>query len=151
MARIVSLAVALCMTLTPLAAVAAGQATADEAKAMAEKAADYLKSVGPAKAFAEFDAKDGPWHDRDLYVMVENNQNIMVAHGANPGLIGKNVADLKDPDGKAISPEIQAIAESGWVTFRWLNPLTKAMEPKTSYWVRTGDYIVGVGAYVSAR
>src|SRR5581483_1294343 len=109
------------------------------------------KSVGPAKAFADFDAKDGPWHDRDLYVMVENNQNIMVAHGANPGLIGKNVADLKDPDGKAISHEIQAIAEAGWVTFRWLNPLTKVMEPKTSYWVRTGDYIVGVGAYVSAR
>jgi hypothetical protein len=43
------------------AAWAAGQATPDEAKAMAVKAAEYLKANGPDKAFAEFNAKDGPW------------------------------------------------------------------------------------------
>ena len=42
---------------------AADQATPDEAKAMAIKAVEYLKSAGPEKAFAEFDAKDGRWHD----------------------------------------------------------------------------------------
>ncbi len=52
---------------------AAGQATPDEAKAMAVKAADYLKSVGPDKAFPEFDAKDSSWHDRDLYVIVQDS------------------------------------------------------------------------------
>ena len=35
---------------------AAGQATPDDAKAMAIKAAEYLKSAGPDKAFPEFDA-----------------------------------------------------------------------------------------------
>jgi signal transduction histidine kinase len=138
------------MAFASASAIADGQASVDEAKAMAIKAADYLKSVGAEKAFQEFDAKDGPWHDRDLYVMVESNQNIMVAHGTNPGLIGKNVADLKDPDGKSISRDVQAISASGWVNFRWLNPITKRIEPKTSYWIRTGDYLVGVGAYVKS-
>jgi hypothetical protein len=45
---------------------AAGQATPDDAKAMAVKAAEYLKAVGPDKAFPDFDAKEGTWHDRDL-------------------------------------------------------------------------------------
>jgi cytochrome c len=56
------------------AVVAAGQATPAEAKAMAIKAAEYLKAVGPEKAFPEFNAKDGPWRDRDLYVFVDDSK-----------------------------------------------------------------------------
>jgi cytochrome c len=129
------------------AAYAAGQATPDEAKAMAVKAADYLKAVGPDKAFPEFDAKDGPWHDRDLYVTVQDSKGVMVAHGTNAGLIGKSVLDLKDVDGKPFNRDVQAIKDAGWVEFKWQNPLTKAVEPKTMYQVRAGEYIVGVGAY----
>ncbi len=87
------------LLLTPVAQ-AAGQATPDEAKAMAIKAAEYLKSAGQEKAFPEFNAKDGPWHDRDLYVTVEDSKGVMVAHGTNAGLIGKSMLDLKDVDGK---------------------------------------------------
>ena len=111
---------------------AAGQATPDEAKAMAIKAAEYLKSVGPDKAFPELSAKDGPWHDRDLYVTVLDSKGVVVAQGNNPGLIGKSVIDLKDVDGKAFNREMLAITDAGWVDFKWQNPLTKAVEPKTS-------------------
>jgi hypothetical protein len=128
-------------------AYAAGQATPDDAKAMAIKAADYLKSVGPDTAFPAFDAKDGPWHDRDLYVTVLDTKGTMVAHGTNPGLIGKSVIDLKDVDGKPFNHEIIAIQDAGWISFKWQNPLTKAVELKTQYTVHVGDYIVGVGAY----
>jgi cytochrome c len=126
---------------------AAGQATPDDAKALAVKAAEHLKSVGPDKAFQEFDAKDGPWHDRDLYVTVLDAQGVMMAHGTNSGLIGKSMIDLKDVDGKAFNRDIVAIKDNGWVTFKWQNPLSKAVEPKTQYSVHVGDYFVGVGAY----
>ncbi len=135
------------MLVMPMLAWAAGQATPDEAKAMAVKAAVYLQSVGPEKAFPEFDAKDGPWRDRDLYVTVQNRQGVMVAHGTNPGLIGRSVLELKDVDGKPFNHEIHEIKDAGWVTFKWQNPLTKAVEPKTMYVIRVGDYTVGVGAY----
>ena len=133
---------------TSAAALAAGQATPDEAKAMALKAAEYLKSAGADKAFAEFDAKDNAtWHDRDLYVTVQDSSGVMVAHGTSPGLIGKSMLDLRDVDGKPFNREIQAIKASGWVEFKWQNPVTKAVEPKQTYEVRVGEYIVGVGAY----
>ena len=127
---------------------AAGQATPDEAKAMAVKAADYLKANGPEKTFPEFNAKDGPWHDRDLYVTALDSKGVVMAHGTNAGLIGKSVIDLRDVDGKAFVREQLAITGAGWVNFKWQNPLTKAVEPKTQYEVRVGDYMVGVGAFV---
>jgi cytochrome c len=138
-----------CIAMAPAQAVwAAGQATPDQAKAMSIKAAEYLKSVGPEKALPEFSAKDGPWHDRDLYVFVDDIKGVMVANGTNPGLIGKSVVELWDVDGKAFHHEILAITDAGWVDFKWRNPVTNAVEPKTTYEIRVGDYIVGVGAYV---
>ena len=126
---------------------AAGQATPDEAKAMAIKAAEYLKANGPEKAFAEFDAKDDPWHDRDLYVNVIDSKGVMVAHGTNAGLIGRNVLELKDPEGKPFNHDIVAIKDAGWVAFKWQNPVTKSIEPKSAYYIHVDDYLVGVGAY----
>jgi cytochrome c len=130
------------------AAMALGQATPDEAKAMAIKAAEYLKANGPDNSFAAFNDKDGPWHDRDLYVIVQNDKGIMLMHGNNPSLAGKSVAALKDPAGKSISDEVIAIQDAGWVNFMWQNPLTHKLEPKTEYIVRVEEYRVGVGAYV---
>lgn len=135
------------LMLMAAAAWAVGQTTPDEAKAMAIKAAEYLKSAGPDKAFAEFDAKQGPWHDRDLYVYVMDNTGVMVAHGTNPGLIGKSLMEFKDVDGKPITQDELAVKDAGWVDYKWQNPLTKAVEPKTAYVVRAGDYVVVVGAY----
>ncbi len=126
---------------------AAGEATPDEAKAMAIKAAEHLKAVGPDKAFPDFDAKNGSWHDRDLYVYVLDINGVMLAHGTNPGLIGKSVLEVKDVDGKSMTREALALKEAGWVNYKWQNPLTKAVEPKVVYVVRVGDYFVEVGTY----
>src|SRR6476620_9920595 len=139
-------ALAAALLLAP-AALAAGLATPDEAKAMAIKAAAFLNSEGPEKAFPAFSAKDGMWHDRDLYVTVQDSKGVMVAHGTNGGLIGKSVIDLKDVDGKPFNRDVQAIKEAAWIDYKWQNPATKAVEAKTSYQVRVGEYIVGVGAY----
>lgn len=135
------------MLLLHPAAWAAGEATPDEAKTLALKAAEYLKAVGPDRAFAEFDAKDGPWHDRDLYVYVLGDDNVMHAHGTNSGLIGKSLASMKDVDGNPMNAPMLAVKTDDWVRYKWQNPLTKAVEPKVAYCVRVGEYVVVVGAY----
>jgi cytochrome c len=126
---------------------ATGQATPDEAKAMAIKAAGFLKSAGPDKAFPEFTAREGAWHDRDLYVTVTDTKGTVLAHGNNPGLVGHSVIDLKDVDGKPFIRDSVGIPDQGWVDYKWQNPVSKAVEPKTGYYIRVGDYVVGVGAY----
>lgn len=130
-----------------VAMAAADRGTPDEAKAMALKAAQYLKEVGPAKAFAAFDAKDGPWHDRDLYVFVQDENFTVKAHGAMPTLIGRSFPDLKDVDGKPFPRLQQAIKTEGWVEYKWKDPVTNLVRPKKTYVVRVGDLTVAVGAY----
>jgi signal transduction histidine kinase len=123
------------------------EASPDEAKAMAIRAADYLKASGPEAAFPAFDARDGSWHDRDLFVAVLGADGTMRAHGANPGLIGHNMLNLKDVDGKAFNQDILAVADTGWVTFKWRNLTTHKIEPKTLYVVHVNDNFVMVGAF----
>jgi len=34
---------------------------------------------------------------------------------------------------------------TGWVGYKWPNPSTKKVEPKSSFVMRVGDVLVGVG------
>ena len=36
---------------------------------------------------------------------------------------------------------------SGWVDYKWPNPITDKIEDKSSYIEKMGDYFVGVGVY----
>ncbi len=129
----------------------AGHGTAEEAKAMADHAAAMIKSDGPEKAFAAFqDPANKDFHDRDLYVFVRSMDGNTVAHGVNKGMIGHTSLETKDADGKLYNKEIMETAMtkgSGWVDYRWPNPVDKKIEAKSSYVEKVGDYVVGVGAY----
>lgn len=144
-------AATLIFALTSSAAVLAGEhGTADEAKALCDKAAAYLKEVGPEKAFPEFDDPHGRFVDRDLYVFVRSLDGNTVAHGANVHMIGHTSLSLRDADGKLYNKEMIELATAkgdGWVDYRWVNPIDKKIEQKSSFIERVGDYVVGVGFY----
>ena len=57
---------------------------------------------------------------------------------------------VKDAEGKPVVQDMIANAKesgSGQVDYLWLNRSNNKVEHKSSYVVRTGDYIVGAGAY----
>ncbi|MEC5216618.1 cytochrome c [Actimicrobium sp. GrIS 1.19] len=132
---------------------AAEKGSKDEAVALVKKAAAYLKENGKEKAFAEFNKPNGPFVDRDLYIFVysANGDGTNLAHGANPSLVGKNLIDLRDADGKAIVKNFIEVgnssAGSGWVDYKWANPVTKAIESKSTYIEKVGDVLIGSGVY----
>jgi signal transduction histidine kinase len=73
-----------------------------------------------------------------------------VAHGANTGMIGHTSLALKDADGKLYNKEMIELAKakgSGWVDYRWVNPVSKKIEQTSSFIERVGDYVVGAGFY----
>ena len=125
--------------------------TADEAKAMVEKAVVLVKQAGAEQAFAAFnDPANKDFHDRDLYIFVRSMDGNTVAHGANKGMIGHTSLELKDADGKLYNKEMIELASakgSGWVEYRWVNPMDKKIEQKASFIQKVGDYIVGAGFY----
>lgn len=126
--------------------------TADEAKALTEKALAHIKAAGPDKAYEDFSAKDGKWQNKDLYVFVVRFDGVTVAHGANKALAGKNMLELKDPTGKPFMKDMIETAKSkgsGWVDYMFTDPTTKKTLPKSSYVARIPgiDAFVGVGIY----
>ena len=117
-----------------------------EAKAMATRAAELLRTKGPEVAFAEFN-KGAAFHDRDLYVMVYYPAGKCVAHGANPKLIGKDLINFQDTYGTYVIKDLVAVTDAGCINYRWAHPVTKKLQPKTTYVIHVGNYFVGVGAY----
>jgi cytochrome c len=136
-----------------MGASAAERATLDEAKAMVKKARAYIREVGPDKAFAEFSNPKGRFVDRELYVFVNDKSGVNLAHGANPRLIGKNLMELRDTDGIYMTKQFFVVAGKGGgtVDYKFLNPATKAIEPKTAYVEMEGEYLVGSGIFRAAR
>jgi cytochrome c len=132
-------------------AMAAEFGTKEEAIAMVMRVEEMFKTEGAEPTFkAVSDKSTIDFHDRDLYPFIYDMKGVNVAHGARPALIGKRLIDLKDQDGKYLIREMVAIADgprSGWVDYKWPNPITNKIEDKTSYIKRMGVYFVGVGIY----
>lgn len=128
---------------------AADNGSLDEAKAMVKKARAYIKANGAEKAFAEFSNPKGQFIDRDLYIYVYDKTGKNVAHGGNQRLIGKNLIELRDTDGQYIIKGLLEVANKGGGTlnYKFLNPTTKAVEPKIGYVEMEGGYMVGSGVY----
>jgi len=127
-------------------------ATKDEAIAMVKKAAATIKEQGAEKAYAEFDAKGGKFTDRDLYVVVYGLDGKVLAHGANQKLVGKDLIDAQDVDGKYFVKERTELARkqaSFWQDYKFVNPTTKKIEPKQMYCERVGETAVCAGVYKS--
>jgi hypothetical protein len=128
-------------------ALAGDKGTTDQAKAMAEKAADLLRKEGPEQAYAAFSKAGGPFVDRDLYVFVWDSTGKCVFNAGLPAIVGKTLIDLKDPDGVLIVRSFIAVKDAGWVEFKGSNPVTQKIERKLNYIVAVGDLRVGVGAF----
>jgi cytochrome c len=133
------------------AAFAAEKGSPEEAVAMVKKAVAHLKENGKEKAFVECgNVGNAQFHDRDLYVFVYDLNGVNVAHGNNPKMVGKNLLDMKDYDGKFIIKSFIEAANSegkGWVDYKWPNPVTKAVESKSSYIEKVDGLIIGCGVY----
>lgn len=132
-------------------ALAAGDhGTADEAVALVKKAKTFIAANGPDKAYAEIGRKDGPFVDRDLYVVVYDTKGVCLAHGANPKLVGKDLSDNQDVDGKLyIKERIDMAAQkaSFWQDYKYVNPVTKKIEPKSMYCETATGTVVCAGIY----
>jgi cytochrome c len=136
--------------LTISTAQADDRGTKEEAKAMVQKAIAYMKANGLEKTVEEVNNRNGQFVDRDLYVTIYDMNMKNLAHGANARMVGKDMIDLKDVDGKAYMRERQKLATSqgsAWQDFKFVNPVTKKIEPKTMYIEKSGNVIFGCGFY----
>jgi signal transduction histidine kinase len=134
------------------AAVAADGASKDDAIAMVKKAVTFIKEQGPEKAYPELTNKAGKFVDRDLYVVVYRLDGTVLAHGSNEKFVGKDLSDAQDVDGKLYVKERVELAgkqASFWQDYKFVNPVSKKVEPKQMYCERLENTAVCAGIYKS--
>ncbi len=133
-----------------LPAVSGEKGTKDEAVALVNKAVALAKKDGAEKAYAEFNKKPGDFTDRDLYVLVYSKEGKVLAHGSNVKLVGKDLSEAQDVDGKYYVKDRIALAAKQatfWQDYKFTNPVTKKVEPKEAYCEVLGDAIICSGVY----
>ena len=125
--------------------------TADEAVALVKKAISFYKANGKEKVAAEINGKTGMFESKDLYVFMSPLEpGPVVAHGANPKLVGRPLSDLRDVDGVYFTRRFREVAGKegkGWVDYKWPNAKSGSMEAKHTYVERVDDYYFACGVY----
>lgn len=131
---------------------AADKALTEKATELVNKGVAYIKAQGKDVAFAEFTKAKGKFSEGELYLFVVDFKGLVLAHGGNAKLVGKNQSELIDADGKTFIKEFINIASTkgeGWSDYKWSNPETKKIQQKTTFIKKIDgmDAFIGCGFY----
>lgn len=141
-----ALFVGLCLSGT----LALAEPTEKDAIALVEKGAAFMKSHSKAEMIKRVNAKDPEYVQGPLYLTMRDLNGVILANPVNPAMIGKDLIDVPDADGKLFRREIVELAKKkgkGWVDYKFKNPATGKVEAKTSYIYLVGDVTLEAGIY----
>jgi signal transduction histidine kinase len=148
--KLIATATALCLGFACASAVAS-EPTEKEAIAMAERAAVFFKAHGKEELKKAISEKNPEFSQGSLYIdMRDIKTGIVLAHPHNPSIVGKDLTDVPDANGKKYRREIIELAAAkgkGWVDYMYKNPVSGKIEPKTTYILRIDDFCVEAGLY----
>lgn len=141
----------LCLAFAGGSVNAAVEPTEKDAIAMAERGAAFMKAHGKEEMMKKITAKDPDFVQGSLYVdMRDIKTGIVLAHPINPSIVGKDLTDVPDANGKKYRREIIELAQKqgkGWVDYQYKNPTSGKIEPKTTYILRVNDVVLEAGIY----
>src|ERR1039457_3429472 len=140
------------MALSTAVYAASESANTDECVAFVKKAVAYVKGNGKEKALSEFSNPKGQFIDRDLYIFAYdlNGVNLAIGNGNSAKMVGKSLLEMRDADGTYLIKGLIQVANTkgrGWFDYKWPNPVTKAVESKSSYVEKVDAYFIGAGIY----
>ena len=131
------------------AAGVAAEPTEKDAVALAEKGARFMRLKGKEEMIRMINSRHPEYNHGALYLAMRDLAGITVAH-PTLALIGKDLRDVPDADGKLFRHEMIAIANGpgrGWVDYKFKNPANGKVEDKTTYVLRIGDVALEAGVY----
>ena len=125
---------------------------ADSVKAISfvDKATKLIKEKGADIAKAEMSKKESDFVEESFYVFAYDTEGKIVAHPKNAKLIGQDLLEVPDIDGKLFRKDIVKVTKekgAGWIDYRYKNPKTGKIGEKTTYCKLEAGIIVCCGLY----
>ena len=142
---------AVCLACAATSSYASVDPTEKDAIAMVEKGAAVVKAKGKEEIIKRIAAKDPEFVSGSLYLYVRDSKSgVVLAHPINQTIVGKDLTDVPDTNGKTYRRDILQLAAAsgkGWVDYTYRNPVNGKIEPKTTYILRVNDIILEAGIY----
>lgn len=133
----------------------AKRSTAQQVIDLVHAAQEYLREESLPKALIEFNNGASAFHVSPtygpdiLYIFVLDYNGNVKSFGNSQRLVGFNLWNLKDAQGRLFIQEIIAECRSqkddGWIEYKWLNKFTNALESRYSYVEQVPKYDLCVG------
>ncbi|MBF0550403.1 MAG: cache domain-containing protein [Deltaproteobacteria bacterium] len=145
------LGLGLCLVVTLFFSLALAQdkATKDECVAKCKEAAKLIKEKGLDAALKVLNDPKGPFVWKDSYIFTINIDTGLTLSHLNPKMIGKNLVEVKDVNGKLFYAEYIEVAKNkgeGWVNYMWPKPNEKTPSKKLTYIYRVPGEPIALGA-----
>ena len=124
-----------------------------KAEALVKDAIAFAKKNSKAKLLEATSLPAGQFHLKkgdSLYLFIYDLTGLCIAHGSRAPLVGLNRFDAKDPDGKFYVREMIANAKAkgkGWTDYKYPDPKTGKVEPKSTFAMLHEDMAICAGAY----
>jgi methyl-accepting chemotaxis protein len=92
-------------------------------------------------------------YGNDDYFWVNDLQPKLIMHPVKPELIGRDLSDMKDPNGKRLFVAFVDVVKqqgAGFVDYEWPKPGMAEPQPKLSYVAgfKPWNWVIGTGVYV---
>ena len=116
-------------------------------QAFVERAIDRYTNEGLPATLDYYNSSqslDGPW-----YVLIFDENDVLIGHAATPTLVGLHARDVLGPDGFPASLQVVANAtpDGAWLSYTWVNPDSGEAQTKNSWVVRHNGLVFGSGWY----
>jgi hypothetical protein len=124
----------------------------DTVRGFLNKAVSFLRENGSTAAFREFSNKIGKFVYGNVTVFVYSMAGEVLADSESPELVGTNMKEAQDSDGKFYVREILDNTErygKGWISYSAKNAYRVAYVEKVK--APDGDFIVGAGYYPNTQ
>ena len=128
----------------------ANEPSEKDATAVVERGVAFMKAKGKEEMIKRINAKDPEYVQGSLYLVMRDDKGVVLANPVNPAMIGKDLLDVPDVDGKLFRREILEVAKTkgkGWVDYKFKNPTSGKVEAKTTYVYKVGDVTLEAGIY----
>jgi cytochrome c len=129
--------------------------TPQKVVSLVEKSVQLIQEKGPEAAFPVLSDPEGEFVDGELYVFTYDMDGTIVQH-LRPRLVGKNMMNIKDKEGKCLACDFVRIAKEegrGWSQYWWPKPGSREVSVKVSYIMKVPNHelFVGAGVYDLTR
>jgi hypothetical protein len=124
----------------------------EEAVTLVQRALQHIRQVGLEQALADFKRPGNSFQDHELYVFVYDFQGNNLANSIPIELPAVNLKDVRSADGKLVIQQMIEMSKTsggGAFEYDWINPETRTVQSKISYFRRIPDFegFVGCGYY----